>query len=47
MRGLFDRTIPFAGGVTVSTCLVNVEERAEVPNLVKFLVANTDLALAA
>jgi hypothetical protein len=39
------------GGVTVSTCLVNVEQRVEVldprKSSGKFSIANTELALAA
>jgi hypothetical protein len=39
------------GGVTVSTCLVNVKQRVEVldprKSSGKFSIANTDLALAA
>jgi len=44
-------TKPLFGGVTVSTCLVNVELRAEVSILVNlrgtFIAANSNMALAA
>jgi len=49
--GCLTDLIPFTGGVTVSTCLVNVEERAEVPDLENprelSIAANNNMALAA